>query len=343
MTSYSPIPKRYSRLKAYLYFKQTISPYLELKGARKTDDTTRVLLLSAIDKNYVEGCAQNLKACGQTVRNHLKQLNPQHLLQINQQTIKEMKRKGALSKPLTLAIDWHDIMYYGNPAAEGIVGAMPKNGSCLAYRFATASVLLNGQRLTLAVVPMLDRSALLHVRHLLTCIAELGLKVKLLLFDRGYYSIDLIRYLDSCGMKYIIHIPWHGKPLGAGVDRLYTTTTCKKRKDEQAVFRLLTIRQKGKLLIFATNTVFKRRWVRKTFRKRWGIETSYRLIGLFLAKTTSRRYRLRLLYFFLAVVLYNLWVLWNFRRRRHVSTHSLVHAVRLCLALSLLPDLEACG
>ena len=343
MTSYSSIPKRYDRLKAYLYFKEKIDSFIQSKTTRKTHDTTRVLLLAAIDKGYVEGCAQNLHVCGQTVRNHLKQLNPQHLLQINQQTIKEMKRKGALTKPLTLAIDWHDIMYYGDPAAEGIVGAMPKNGSCLAYRFATASVLLNGQRMTLAVAPMLNRSALCHVRHLLTCIAELGVKVKLLLFDRGYYSIDLIRYLDNCGLKYIIHIPWHGKPLGAGVDRLHTTTTCKKRKSEQATFRLVTVRQKGKLLIFATNTSFKRRWVRRTFRRRWGIETSYRLIGLFLAKTTSKLYRLRLLYFFLAVVLYNLWVLWNFRRRRHITTHSLKHAVRLCLVLSWLPDLEACG
>ena len=194
-----------------------------------------------------------------------------------------MRNKGALTKPLTLAIDWHDLMYYGDPKAEGIVGAMPKNGSCHAYRFATASVLLNRQRLTLAVVPMFDRSALWHVKRLLMCIAELGLKVKLLLFDRGYYSIDLIRYLEGCGLKYIIHIPWHGKPLEAGVDRLHTTTTCKKRKSKQATFRLLSMRQHEKLLIFATNTAFKPRKLKKTFRKRWGIETSYRMIGLFLA------------------------------------------------------------
>lgn len=343
MTSYSAIPRRYDKLKAYLYFKEKIGSFIQSKGTRKTQDTTRVLLLAALDKGYVEGCAQNLHVCGQTVRNHLKQLDPQQLLQINQQTIKEMKNKGALTKPLTLAIDWHDIMYYGDPTSEGVVGAMPKNGSCFAYRFATASVLLNGQRMTLAVAPMLDRSALWHVRHLLNCIAELGLKIKLLLFDRGYYSIDLIRYLDGCGVKYIIHIPWHGKRLEAGVDCLHTTTTCKKRKSEQATFRLVTVRQKGKLLIFATNTSFRRRWVRKTFRRRWGIETSYRLIGLFLARTTSRLYRLRLLYFFLAVVLYNLWVVWNFRRRRHVPTYSFKHAVRWCLVLSLLPDFESGG
>ena len=343
MTSYSSIPRQSDRTKVYLYFKQSIRKSLKFKNPKKSDATLRTLLLASIDNDYVEGCAQNLHLCGQTVRNHLKQQNPQHLLSINDETIQKMKQKGALSKPLVLAVDWHDIMYYGNPKTQGIVGAMPKNGSCHAYRFATASVLLNRQRLTLAVTPMFDRSALWHVKRLLAGIAQSGLRVKLLLFDRGYYSTALMRYLNDEGLKYIIHIPWHGKPLGAGVDRLHTTTTHKKRQSEQATFRLVTVRQNYKMLIFATNSSLKRRWIRKTFRRRWGIETSYRMIGMFLAKTTSRLYRLRLLYFFLAVVLYNLWVLKNFRRRLTVSVCSLKHVVRLCLVLSWLPDLEGCG
>jgi hypothetical protein len=252
-----------------------------------------------------------------------------------------MKKQGALSKPLILAVDWHDEMYSGDPTAEGVVGAVRKNGSNYAYRFATANVLVNGQRLTLAVTPMLDRCVLWHVKHLLKCVAEVGLAVKLLLFDRGYYSAALIRFLNDCGFKFIIHIPWHGLPLKAGVDRLHTTTTHKKRVSEQATFRLVTVRQKRKLLIFATNTSFKRCLVRKMFRRRWGIETSYRLIGLFLAKTTSKWYGL--LYFFLAVVLYNLWVLRNYRRKVAVSVYALKHRVRVSLVLSVLPDLEAGG
>ena len=118
MTSYSSIPRRYDKAKAYLYFKEPISNSFEPKKARRNDDTTRVLLLASLDNSYVEGCAQNLHFCGQTVRNRLKQQNPQRLLQVNQQTIQEMKNKGALSKPLTLAVDWHDIMYYGDPKSR---------------------------------------------------------------------------------------------------------------------------------------------------------------------------------------------------------------------------------
>ncbi len=190
---------------------------------------------------------------------------------------------------------------------------------------------------------MMHRSKLWHVRYLLGCVFELGLTVKLVLLDRGYFSTQVIRYLDDAKISYIMHIPWHKDPLKAGLDMAYTTTTHKWSVFEQATFSLVTMRQNRKLLIFATNTSFRPRRLKELFRRRWGIETSYRLIGLFLAKTTSKLYRLRLLYFFLAVVLYNLWVLYNFRRRRRVRTYALKNAVRLCLVLSWLPDIEVGG
>jgi hypothetical protein len=343
MISYGSFPRNCDRAKTYLYLKERACNLFEFKNTKRKDDTIRVLLYASINNDYVEGSAQLLHLCGQTVRNHLKNQNPARFLQVNQELVDEMKKKHALSKPLIIAIDWHDEMYYGDPTAEGIVGAMPKNGSCRAYRFATASVLVNGERLTLAVDPMLDKNLVGHVKHLLERVFELGVRVKLVLFDRGYYSTALLRYLDSAGIKYIMHIPWHGAALKAGEDRIHVTTTHKRKVCEQAVFRLVTLKRKDKLLVFATNTTLLPRRIRKTFRKRWGIETSYRMIGLFLAKTTSKLYGLRKLYFFLAVVLYNLWVLRNFRCRLRVSVCALKHRVRFSLVLSVLLDLEGGG
>jgi putative transposase len=52
--------------------------------------------------------------------------------------------------------------------------------------------------------------------------------------------------------------------------------------------------------VFATNTDLKPKRIRKIFRKRWAIETSYRMINQFLPKTTSKNYSIRKLYFYLA-------------------------------------------
>jgi putative transposase len=46
------------------------------------------------------------------------------------------------------------------------------------------------------------------------------------------------------------------------------------------------------------------------YKKRWGIETSYRVKKhSFRGKTTSKNYMIRLFYFLFSVLLYNLWIL----------------------------------
>jgi len=57
------------------------------------------------------------------------------------------------------------------------------------------------------------------------------------------------------------------------------------------------------------------------FRKRFAIETSYRMINQFLPKTTSKLYSLRKLYFYLAVLLYNIWVFINYKREKVTVQH----------------------
>jgi len=45
------------------------------------------------------------------------------------------------------------------------------------------------------------------------------------------------------------------------------------------------------------------------YRKRWGIETAYRVKKGFRAQTTSKNYKVRLMYFLYSALLYNLWVI----------------------------------
>jgi len=91
----------------------------------------------------------------------------------------------------------------------------------------------------------------------------------------------------------------------------YTTSSKRKRPDEQATFRIVAVKCK-ELLVFATNTDIKPKAIRRMFRKRWAIETSYRMINQFLPKLCS----LRKLYFFLAVLLYNIWVFMNYKSEK---------------------------
>lgn len=338
-------PRKRDRAKAYLCFKSQAQSLFDFREARNAEDIFRVTFLAALNNGYVEGSADTLSLCGQTVRNHLKLQEPKRILQANTDLLQEMKRRGAFSRLLTLAIDLHDEMYYGDPETQGVTGTTPKKGSYYAYKFATASVLLDGQRFTLAVEPIIKLSVLEHVSQLINQILDLGVKIRLILFDRGYFSTALINYLNTLSFGYIIQLPASIKGLKEGEDRLYTTRRHGTPKRLQATFRLVTFRGrefhgKVKLFIFATNTSLKPLRIRRVFRKRWGIETSYRMIRKFLAKTTSRRYRARLLYFYLAVMLYNLWVKLNFRHEEPLSADVLRVHLAVFFVVSFLPDLE---
>jgi hypothetical protein len=66
---------------------------------------------------------------------------------------------------------------------------------------------------------------------------------------------------------------------------------------------------------FATNfeIVYKDdiKCIAEMYRKRWGIETGYRVKKDFLAITTTECYIVRMLYFMVSVILYNFWLLCN--------------------------------
>ncbi|HIH60091.1 MAG TPA: transposase [Ferroplasma sp.] len=75
--------------------------------------------------------------------------------------------------------------------------------------------------------------------------------------------------------------------------------------------------------MFATNIALSPDKLLKLYRKRWGIETGYRMVRKFLARTTSRRLNVRLLYFYLAILLYNIWVPLNIVSRAIIIADNL--------------------
>jgi hypothetical protein len=85
--------------------------------------------------------------------------------------------------------------------------------------------------------------------------------------------------------------------------------------------------------LFATNMDCKPKRVLKRYKQRWGVETSYRKHNEFLAKTTSKSYVVRLLYYSVAVCIYNCWCLLNALQgqERDGGEHIIVLEVKLTM------------
>ena len=63
---------------------------------------------------------------------------------------------------------------------------------------------MGDKRLTVAVTPVNNESKVEHVRRLLSKLFELGIKVMILLLDSGYYTVDIINYLNANGINLIM-------------------------------------------------------------------------------------------------------------------------------------------
>ena len=68
----------------------------------------------------------------------------------------------------------------------------------------------------------------------------------------------------------------------------------------------------GQKIVFASNyPYYYESIIAEKYKKRWGIETSYRVKNELRLKTCSRKYVVRFFMFVLSVLLYNAWVLLN--------------------------------
>ncbi len=127
-------------------------------NARNPDSVIDTLLMSNLMNSFVEGNASDMGLCGQTVRNNIREQDADALLRLNDEIISEIKGKY-LRKPLILAIDWHDVLYCGNPEADGVMETKPKEGTHWAYKYSSISVASGKYNLTLAVMPIVREKA----------------------------------------------------------------------------------------------------------------------------------------------------------------------------------------
>jgi Transposase DDE domain len=85
-------------------------------------------------------------------------------------------------------------------------GIRSKNGSSYAYQYLTASILLDGRRLTIVLTPIKSRAHMLsYIDDALNRVRNMGKRVRHhLLFDAGFTSLALTRFLEDHGYTYAL-------------------------------------------------------------------------------------------------------------------------------------------
>ena len=328
---------------------------LQVSGYECTAETVfDVLIKAAITRQTIEGVCNDLDDVvdGETIRGYLNEqvrVDDMHSLeqQVNQALVGGLPRRIWKTK-VEIAIDLHDEAFYGHsPELLALTcGGKAHKGTTRFFRVATAYLIFKDMRLTLGLLFVRPEDELSEiVAALLRRLRILGLKVKRLYLDKGFCSIPVLRHLEKSGWPAILACPIRGKKGGTrglcqgnksygtqhtfksnengtftapvAIVRSYTSHKRSKRKKRRAIW----------LVYVVLNCNFNPKTVRKLYRKRFGIETSYRCMRQVRAWTTSRNGALRFLLMSLGFILINLWVelCWRFcqikqRGRRQIDT-----------------------
>lgn len=249
--------------------------------------------------------------------------------------------KALRRKRQPLAIDLTLIPYHGQPLHQvnEIYRSQAKSGTTHFHAYATAYVLRKGLRFTVALTAVSRQEALSEViRRLLTQAARVSVRPRYLLLDRGFCSVDVIRYLQAGRRAFLMPVPRRGRkathakgPSGTQIFAIwkrsgwgqYTMSNARKRKATFAVCVKCRNRrgERGKhgreALVYAYGGGLRPSsypWVQETYRTRFAIETSYRQLHQARIRTCTRDPLLRLLYVGVALVLRNLWVWLHWER-----------------------------
>ena len=317
--------------------KSKIYPLISFKQGHnvkyKTDSILDTLTYVAMTNDFVTNGVRTFKETNRgreiphsdTVLYHLRKLNQKEISAqfggVFDEVYKIARKRRKFVNKVDLAIDFTDWLYYGNENDPMVLGTKPKKGTHLAYKFATINVLESGRRFTLLALPIGDYSEMADVVERLIVYAKQRVKIRRVYLDRWFYRVDMIRVLKKHGLKFIIQAPIRGTELKRVIEREKTPLCFDYQvkgspyEDDWESVRIFIVESRwgdGKRVCFATNLGVNEgnaNHLAELFRKRWGIETSYRVEGVFKPKTTSKNYSIRLFYFSFSVCLYNLWVL----------------------------------
>jgi putative transposase len=177
-----------------------------------------------------------------------------------------------------------------------------------------------------AAIDFHDRPYVEVVRDLRQMLRQRGLHISLLYLDKGFSGVPVLRYLHRCQQASLIACPIRGKQGGTralcqGRKSYRTAYTFNQGKDEEFTAQLVVCRvfttsrrtkpgkRRGEWLLFVAVCLdWPPEKCRQRYRKRFGIETSYRLANKSLGWTTSPNAAYRFVLMGLGFILLNHWV-----------------------------------
>jgi hypothetical protein len=187
-------------------------------------------------------------------------------------------------------------------------------GATGSYKYIVVSIVSGDLRFILLVIPIpkISKDTDYYVKELLIFVKSL-IPIEIVLLDRGFYTWGVIKVLQKLKLGYIILVPKYDKfkewlKKGAGLHDHQGKLNRDKTTYKISTYIAILPDYKGFDWVFATNIKYDKifRYVRY-YKKRWGIETTFRVQDEVRIKTKSLIPLIRFALFVFECLLYNVW------------------------------------
>jgi putative transposase len=326
----------------YKVVKEIVEKYLPLPDQGKdytASEIVDVLLAAASQDTSVDNICHSSETgpSANTVRHRVRAAYDLNQVEqrINQALAEKLSRK-LFKRGQRVAIDLVLTPYYGKETeatAPELVRGERREGTTRFHAYATAYVIVNGERFTLALTFVWAEDRLPQVlARLRKRLRQTGIRTKLLLLDRAFFTVEIIDQLQRDGQPFIMPVIIRGKLVPPGGTRVLVVTrssqwtryTMKSASGQRVTFEVAVAAQNGaahrrrsgrpgtKGRQVRAYAVFGLRShplaIAQIYRRRFGIESSYRQLHQGRARTSSTRAVFRLWLVGLALLLRNLWI-----------------------------------
>jgi putative transposase len=228
----------------------------------------------------------------------------------------DLLKQLPLPHKVTLALDYKTLPYSGEEQ-PALVSDSRLPGTRLGVRFAMLSIVESGRTFVLAVKQVGPFTSNVRVvRGMLDAIKGL-VEPRIILLDKGFFTVEVIKELQSRKLPFLMPAK-----RTAPIKRLcrlfkkgkvmplinYTIKSFGNSVQVKLIFARKKTKRGWRTFAYVSNIAFKPETAKELYRHRWRIETNNREIGKFRARTTSTSMKLRRMYYSLAALLYNLWI-----------------------------------
>jgi len=224
-----------------------------------------------------------------------------------------------------VALDLHYCPFYGDRRTPGVIGGQKKQGTQYFYAYATAELVHRRHRYTVGLWALQGPpKPHVVVRQLLAQLQARGLRPRGVVLDSGFDSGEVLLLLQERGLAYTVPLRRKGRgsnrrnrcfalPVGTVTQAGWVTEDTRRPVQTQAVVWPHPGQKRAQVYAFGgwgqpralarARAVWAGRQARRWYRRRFGIETSYRQLHECQGRTTGKDVAYRLLLVGLALLL----------------------------------------